>query len=168
MDPANVVLLIMDVDGVLTDGGLSMTRDGEPTQRFCVLDGCAIKLWCRLGHGVAIVSGRGGAALKTRAQELGIEWVYTNVENKLPAYETIRQQAGCADGAVAYVGDDLPDVAPMSRAGFPVAVANAHPAVKRVAMFVTRRSGGSGAVAEVVEFLLRKRRRWAPGLISDQ
>lgn len=161
MDPTHVELLILDVDGVLTDGTVAATSHGEPVQRFCVLDGCAIKLWRQCGHRVAILSGRGGEALTRRAAELGIDWVHTNVETKLPVYEAIRSRAGCDHRAVGYVGDDLPDLPPMSRAGFPVAVANAHPAVKRASMYVTRRRGGLGAVAEVVELLLRKQKRWS-------
>jgi len=160
MDFALIEVLILDVDGVLTDGGILTTSDREAVKRFHAHDGHAIKLWQRCGGKVAIISGRRGGALEKRAAELDIKWVHTGIEQKLAAYEAILAGAGCDDQAVAFVGDDLPDVPPMSRAGFAVAVANAVPAAKRASHYVTRRRGGNGAVAEVVELLLRKKKRW--------
>ena len=167
MDPMRIKLLILDVDGVLTDGRLTAGGDGEWAKGFHVQDGCAIKLWQRCGGRVALLSGRSEAVIKKRAKELDIEFVRTGEADKTSAYGDIVAEVGCGDEAVAYVGDDLPDVGPMSRAGFPVAVANAHPAVKRVSMYVTRRSGGDGAAAEVIEFLLRKQKRWSAALVSS-
>lgn len=110
---------------------------------------------------MAVLSGRGEASVVRRAAELGIEWVQTGVSDKLVGYESILRESGRRDEAVAYVGDDLPDLPPMRRCGFPVAVANAAPSVKREAAYVTRRRGGEGAVAEVVELILRRRGQWA-------
>jgi 3-deoxy-D-manno-octulosonate 8-phosphate phosphatase (KDO 8-P phosphatase) len=166
MDPARIRLLILDVDGVLTDGRVSPGSDGEWAKEFCIQDGCAIKLWRRCGGQVALLSGRSDAVVERRATELGIEIVRTGAADKSSAYNAILASVGCGDEAVAYVGDDLPDGRPMSQAGFPVAVANAHPAVKRISMYVTRRRGGCGAVAELVELLLRKQSRWSPALMS--
>ena len=115
---------------------------------------------------VAVLSGRGGEAVVRRAAELGIELVHTGVTDKLAAYESILVSAGRRDEAVGYVGDDIPDLAPMARAHFSVAVADAVPAVKRAADYVTRRAGGRGAVAEVVELLLRKQKRWSRSLLA--
>ncbi len=167
MVPKQVNLLILDVDGVLTDGGLSTTPGDGWGKRFYVQDGCAIKLWQRFGGTVAILSGRSEACVAKRAEELGITHVRTGVGDKLPAYESILAAAKCDDGVTGYVGDDLPDLGPMGRAGFPIAVANAHPAVKRSSMYVTRRRGGDGAVAEVVELLLRRKRRWCEAMVTS-
>lgn len=168
-----IELLVLDVDGVLTDGcvttaspGRPGSPGGEPSKRFFVQDGCAIKLWQRCGLDVAVLSGRADRAVEWRAAELGIKAVHIGVTDKLSGYEAILAASGRGDAAAAYIGDDLPDLGPMSRCGFPVAVANAVPAVKRAALYVTRRTGGAGAVAEVVELLLRKRMLWSPELLG--
>lgn len=163
MIPASIDLLILDVDGVLTDGRLTPLPGGEASKAFYVQDGCALKLWQRCGGQTAILSGRSDTAVLRRAAELGIECVRTGVSDKTAAYGEILASLGFRDAAVAYLGDDLPDLGPMARCGFPVAVANAASAVKRVATYVTRRGGGAGAVAEVVELLLRKRNQWCGG-----
>ena len=167
MDLTSLELLILDVDGVLTDGSVVTGPDGDGAKAFYVQDGCAIKLWQRCGGKVAILSGRGEQAVKRRAVELGIEIVHTEVKNKLAAYETILAAEGSTDSAAGYLGDDLPDLGPMSRVAFPAAVANAHPAVKRAALYITRRGGGCGAVAEVVEFLLRRQKRWSRAMLGE-
>ena len=167
MDFASIKLLILDVDGVLTDGRVVRTSHGEGDKRFHVQDGCAIKLWERCGGKVAIISGRGGESVNLRAAELGIEWVHTEITDKPLAYEKVLATAGCDDTAAAYVGDDLPDLAVMRRVGLSVAVADAAFAVKQIADYVTRRCGGCGAVAEVVELLLRKQGRWSRTLLTQ-
>ncbi|UCC30281.1 MAG: HAD hydrolase family protein [Phycisphaerales bacterium] len=161
MDKTFIKLLILDVDGVLTDGRITAAPSGEWTKAFYVQDGCALKLWQRSGGKVALLSGRTEEAVDRRAAELGIEWVHSGVTDKLRAYRAVLASAGCCDAAVSYMGDDLPDLAPMRCCGFPVAVANAAPAVKRAAHYVTRCRGGGGAIAEVVELLLRKQERWS-------
>lgn len=154
-------LLVLDVDGVLTDGGVTLSGGDESSARtFHVQDGLAIKLWRERGGSAAVISGRSSEAVRRRATELGIQWVRQGVVDKIAAYDELLRSATLDDAAVAYVGDDLPDVQPMSRCAFPVAVASAVPEVKRVAAYVTRRNGGHGCVAEVVELLLRKQRRW--------
>jgi len=160
MDFASLNLLILDVDGVLTDGRVGSAESDVGAARFHVQDGCAIKLWKSCGGGVGIISGRSGDAVRSRAEELGIDWIHTQVPAKEPALNSILDDAGCPDASVVYVGDDLPDIAVMARAGFAVAVADAVPAVKRAADYVTRREGGRGAVAEVIELVLRKQGRW--------
>ena len=161
MDPTAINLIILDVDGVLTDGRVTTSPDGDVAKGFHVHDGCALKLWQRSGGKVAILSGREGRQITQRASELGIEWVRMGVVNKSKVYTDLLALADCEDQAVAYVGDDLPDLGPMSRCGIAVAVANAVGPVKRAADYVTRRGGGSGAVAEVVEWLLRKKGLWS-------
>jgi 3-deoxy-D-manno-octulosonate 8-phosphate phosphatase (KDO 8-P phosphatase) len=167
MNMDSIELLILDVDGVLTDGLIVTGPEGERIKRFYVQDGCAIKLWQRCGLEVALLSGRGGEVVERRAAELGIEWVRTGVSDKSEAYESILSEGTRSDSAVAYVGDDLPDLGPMARCGFPVAVANAVPAVKRASAYVTRRAGGRGAVAEVIELLLRKQKKWSLGMLTE-
>jgi 3-deoxy-D-manno-octulosonate 8-phosphate phosphatase (KDO 8-P phosphatase) len=166
MNSTEIELLILDVDGVLTDGRITTATDGEVTKTFHVQDGCAIKLWQRVGGKVAILSGRSEAAVKRRAVELGVPWCHIGAADKLAGYHAILAEAGCGDDVTGYLGDDLADVALMSRCGFPVAVADAAAAVKRAAMYVTRRRGGEGAVAEVVELLMRKTKRWSRTLLE--
>lgn len=166
MDFGALQLLILDVDGVLTDGSVAAVEQ-HSVARFHVQDGCAIKVWRRCEGRVAILSGRAEAGVVERAAELGIEWVRLGVAEKQSEYESILKAAGCGDASVVYMGDDLPDLGPMGRCGFPVAVANAVPAIKRAASYVTRRRGGEGAVAEVVELVLRKQKRWNRSLLKQ-
>ena len=160
MDFDAIHLLILDVDGVLTDGSIVMGESGSVTKVFSVHDGYALKLWRRVGHEIAILSGRTSPAVERRAAELGIEAVRQGCEDKLAVYDRLLEAVRATDAAVCYVGDDAPDLPPMRRCTFPVAVANAVPVVKQTAQYVTRRPGGAGAVAEVIELILRKQRRW--------
>lgn len=161
MDLSLIEVLVLDVDGVLTSGQVSFDDEGPGGRSFAVQDGCGLKLWKLAGGRCAIVSGRKSQAVAHRAAELGIETVIQGAENKLAAYGQVLEQMGADDARVCYVGDDLPDLGPMGACAFPVAVYNAVPAVKRRAQFVTTRCGGDGAVAEVVELILRKQGKWA-------
>lgn len=165
MDWKAISLLIVDVDGVLTDGRLT-TPGGTESKAFHVQDGLAIKVWQRTGGKIAVLSGRESPDTIRRAAELGIGMVRLGQSDKLAAYEALLRSGECADSAVAYVGDDLPDLGPMSRCGLPIAVANAVGEVKRAAQYVTRRAGGEGAVGEIIELILRKQGRWAPFVAS--
>lgn len=156
----SIELLMLDVDGVLTDGRVVLGSEAEASKAFFVQDGCAIKLWQRNGGRTAILSGRSEGSVRERARELGIELVSTGASDKTTGFDNLLAYANVAATAVCYVGDDLPDLGPMSQCGLPVAVGNAAPAVKRAAAYVTRRPGGAGAVAEVVEWLLRGQNRW--------
>jgi len=167
MDFTAIKLLILDVDGVLTDGRLLIGPDGERTKTFHVHDGCALKLWHRSGGHSAVLSSRASAALDLRAHELGISLVRAGVPEKVAGYEAILKEGAFIDAQVAYVGDDLPDLPVMARVGLPIAVAQAVPAVKKRATYVTARRGGQGAVAEVVELLLRKQRRWSGPMLTE-
>ncbi len=157
-------LLILDVDGVLTDGRLAFTAEGGPGVGFHAHDGAAIKTWRRCGLTAAILSGRRNEAVTRRAAELGIEIVNMGLSRKLEGYEAICRSMGAGDDEVAYVGDDAPDLEAMGRAGFAVATGDASPDVKRAAAYVTRRRGGCGAVAEAIEYVLRKQDRWTRAL----
>lgn len=153
-------LLILDVDGVLTTGALPYGGDTE-LKVFCVQDGGAIGLWRAGGGAVAVISGRESPAVAGRARDLGIDYVVQGADDKLPAFEAVCRDARVAEAEVSFVGDDLLDLAPMRRCGYPIAPANAIPLVKRAARHVTRRRGGEGAVAEAIERLLRHNGTWA-------
>jgi 3-deoxy-D-manno-octulosonate 8-phosphate phosphatase (KDO 8-P phosphatase) len=155
-----IKLLVLDVDGVLTDGTLIVNADGSESKSFSVLDGHGIKLWKRAGLKVAFLSGRIAEATEHRARRLEVDYCLQDCRDKLPALEKLLKQANLAPQAVAYIGDDLPDLPPMLYAGFAVAVANAVDEVKQHADFVTTRPGGSGAVREVVEYILKSTGKW--------
>lgn len=162
MEPVSksVRLLILDVDGVLTDGSLPYGAAGSETKQFHVRDGGAIRLWRELGGTVAFLSGRSSEAVSVRAKELRVETVVQGAVDKLPPFLDLCRRFQVDASDVCYVGDDWADMAPMRRSGWPVAVADALPAVKRIARYVTRAPGGRGAIAEVVERLLRAAGRW--------
>ena len=162
MDVSRIKLTVLDVDGVLTDGRLVYTEEGELTKVFHAHDGCALKVWQELGGLVAVLTARSGGPLQRRLADLGIKWARTGVQDKLVGYDALLAEIGLTDAEVAYVGDDLPDLGPMTRCALPIAVGDAVPAVKQRAEYIARLPGGKGAVGEVVEWLLRKQRRW-PG-----
>ena len=159
-DLSKIQLLILDVDGVLTDGGIVVHSDGTESKRFSVLDGHRIKLWQRSGGLTAIISGRETAATTIRAEQLGISLVMQGCLDKLPAFEKLVKEVGLTPEQVAYVGDDLMDIPLVRRVGFGAAVANATDELKKYADFITQRKGGDGAVAEVIEHLLKKKMKW--------
>lgn len=161
MDFTQLRMLVLDVDGVLTDGRIIASGGGDDAKWFHVQDGCAIKLWQRSGGGVAVLSGRNSTDVKRRAHELGIGWVRMGIEDKLSGLKELLRAAEVEERCAAYVGDDLPDAVAMRVCGFSAAPADAVPSVKRIAHYVARRGGGGGAVAEVIEFLLRKQQRWS-------
>jgi len=163
-----IELLILDVDGVLTDGRLVLTESGDLIKAFHVLDGGGIRLWCEAGRQVALVTARTSPAVDRRAAELGIELVEQGRDEKLIGYESVRRQAGVADEAVCYLGDDFLDLPPMRRCGYPAAVANAAPEVKRAAAYVTECPGGSGAVREIVRHLLVRDGQWRDVLAAHR
>jgi len=155
-----IELLVLDVDGVLTDGGLIVHSDGSESKRFHTLDGHGIRLWERAGGKVALISGRTSEPVNRRAKELEIVYVLQDCHFKLPALEGLLRDTGLKPESVAYVGDDLMDVPPMRRVGFAAAVANAVEEVKAQADYVTTRAGGQGAVREVIEYILKNSGRW--------
>ena len=167
MDLAAVDLLILDVDGVLTAGQVLLGETGETGRVFNVQDGCALKLWHRCGGRSAIISGRKSPAVDRRAESLGIQPVMQSVTDKLAAYRKVLADLAAGDERACYIGDDLPDLPPMECCAFPVAVADAVFAVKQAAQYVTRRPGGTGAVAEVIELILRKQGHWSRELLLE-
>jgi 3-deoxy-D-manno-octulosonate 8-phosphate phosphatase (KDO 8-P phosphatase) len=155
-----IELLVLDVDGVLTDGGLIVHADGSESKRFHTVDGHGIRMWQRAGGRVALLSGRFSEPVNRRAQELDIAHVLQDCHRKLPALEHLLSQMGLAAENTAFVGDDLTDLPPIRHVGFGVAVANAVDEVKEQADYVTQRPGGQGAVREVIEYILKNSGRW--------
>jgi 3-deoxy-D-manno-octulosonate 8-phosphate phosphatase (KDO 8-P phosphatase) len=153
-------LLLLDVDGVLTDGGLLIHPDGSESKWFNVYDGHRIQMWQRAGLLCGLLSGRRSEATLRRAEQLGISCVLQNCKEKLPAFEQLLIQMQLEPDEVAYVGDDLMDLPILKRVGFAATVSNAPEEVRRYADYVTIRDGGKGAVAEVIEYLLRITGRW--------
>jgi 3-deoxy-D-manno-octulosonate 8-phosphate phosphatase (KDO 8-P phosphatase) len=148
-------LAIFDMDGVLTDGKLYLLDDGQNLKAFHCHDGLGIKLLAKSGVKIAIITAHRSALIDKRMAQLQIEHVYQGVENKLMAYEDLLAKFNLHDEEVAYVGDDLPDIAIIRRVGLGVAVANAADMVKEFALYQTTRSGGEGAVREVCELILQ-------------
>lgn len=146
-------LLIMDIDGVLTDGKLYYTEHGETIKVFNVLDGIGIKLLQRMGLNLAVISGRNSNPLITRLKELGVEEIYAGSYKKMEIYESIKEKFSLKDEEIGFVGDDVVDVEVMKRVGFPVAVRNAVNEVKEVAVYITQRGGGEGAIREIAELI---------------
>ena len=155
-----VRLLLLDVDGVLTDGTIIYNEDGSETKHFHVRDGLGIRLLMEAGIRVAIVTGRTSQALRHRCRNLGIEDIYDGVGDKGALLSRIEARTGIPPEQMAFVGDDLPDLPLMRRVGVSVAVADAHEAVKEVADMATSAPGGNGAVREVCERVLKSRGLW--------
>lgn len=170
LDPVlarRIRLVGLDVDGVLTDGGLYVGLFGDQPaelKRFDIQDGLGIKLLQMAEIAVAFVSARASAATVARARELRITDVIQD-KHKLPAFADLLARRACTWEDSCFVGDDLPDLPVLRRVGLPVAVANAVPEVREAARFVTSRPGGSGAVREVAEAILRARDAW-DGLLA--
>ncbi len=153
--------LVCDVDGVLTDGSILLGEDGTEVKRFNSHDGAGIHLFVECGFQVALLTGRTSGAAKKRAKELGIQHVREGARDKIPAYEGLLAAMGVTDAEVCYMGDDLPDVPVMRRAGYSAAPADAREEVRAAATLVTHARGGRGAVREVIERILKAQGKWA-------
>ncbi|MBN2512853.1 MAG: HAD-IIIA family hydrolase [Sedimentisphaerales bacterium] len=159
-DLGRIQLLIMDVDGVLTDGGIIIHSDGTESKRFNVMDGQRVMLWHRAGLDSAILSGRQTAATTIRAEQLGIKYVLQGCKQKLPAFEQLLKDTEYTPEQTAYIGDDWLDLPLLRRVGFAAVPAQGVEDIKPYAHYVTRAAGGDGAVAEVIEYILRQTGRW--------
>ena len=160
VDFVKIKMLALDVDGVLTDGALVINADGSESKFFNSLDGHGIRMWQRAGLKVALISGRASVPTELRAEQLQIEYVFQDCHYKLPVLEQIAGQLGLLPENIAFVGDDLTDMPVIRYVGFGVAVANAVDEVKQCADYVTTRPGGSGAVREVIEYILKNSGMW--------
>ena len=156
----SIQLLLLDVDGVLTDGAIIYSHDGRETKIFNVKDGLGLKLAMEAGIKVGIVTGRKSPALDHRCRDLGIRYSFEGIQDKAKILDRIAEQTGVAPEQTAYIGDDLPDLALMRRVGLSIAVADADKTVLRNADWTTSAAGGCGAVREVCEALLKARGEW--------
>jgi 3-deoxy-D-manno-octulosonate 8-phosphate phosphatase (KDO 8-P phosphatase) len=159
---SRIRLLVLDVDGVLTDGVLVYGPSGEETKRFHVRDGLAVQIARRAGIEVAVVSGRASAAVTRRMSELGIIEVHQGIADKAAELRALLGRLGIKAEETAVMGDDLPDLPVMKIAGLALAPSDAVPEAKRAAGWISRAPGGHGAVREAVEMLLRSRKAWPP------
>jgi 3-deoxy-D-manno-octulosonate 8-phosphate phosphatase (KDO 8-P phosphatase) len=157
-------LLVLDCDGVLTDGRIIMLPGGDETKAFDVKDGHAMVMAEKAGLRVAIISGRKSSVVRARAKELRVAHLHEMAWVKTEPYEQMLAEEGLTDEEVCYVGDDVVDIPLLRRAGLAVAVADAVEEVKRHSHLITVRAGGRGAVREVIELLLRAQGRWEEAL----
>ena len=161
---AQIKLLLMDVDGTMTDGSVTLLSQAGDTaleiKTFDAHDGQGLTLAHTAGLRTGCITGRESTALLRRAREMKMEFIYMKQPLKMPAYEEILQKAGVPDSAVAYIGDDLPDLPLMRRAGLAVAVGDAVPEVKKAAHYTTKALAGRGAVREAVELVLKSKGIW--------
>jgi 3-deoxy-D-manno-octulosonate 8-phosphate phosphatase (KDO 8-P phosphatase) len=156
----DIRLLLLDVDGVMTDGGIIYDGNGVETKVFNVKDGHGIKMLQRHGIEVGIITGRTSAVVNLRARELGIDLVYQGALKKLESYNDVKRRTGLADSQIAYVGDDVIDVPVMRRVIFAAAPVDALPEARNAAHYITTCAGGRGAVREVCDMILKERGLW--------
>jgi YrbI family 3-deoxy-D-manno-octulosonate 8-phosphate phosphatase len=155
-----ISLILSDVDGVLTDGGIILNNDGTETKKFHVRDGMGIRLWQKAGYRFGLITLRSSQIVKLRVAELGIDIVRQGIESKLAAMKQILGEFRLAAEQVCYIGDDLPDLSVLRGVGLGVAVADACEELRQVAHYVTLKPGGMGAVRETIELILKTQRRW--------
>jgi 3-deoxy-D-manno-octulosonate 8-phosphate phosphatase (KDO 8-P phosphatase) len=156
-----VRLLLMDCDGVLTDGRITLIGDSDEQKSFHTHDGHGLVLLHRAGLRSGIISGRTSSVVERRARELGIHFLHQGCRDKIKEFEQVLSEADVKSEEAAYVGDDVVDIPLMMRAGLAVAVADAVEETRAVAHYVTERTGGHGAVREVAELILKAQGRWA-------
>ena len=161
VDLNSIKLLLLDVDGVMTDGRIIYLNDGGEAKAFNVKDGHGLKLIQRAGIKVGIITGRQSDIVARRAAELGIELVYQGAKDKMQPFKEILEKLGLKASEVAYVGDDLVDLPVMRLVGFAATVADASDDIKPYVDLVTSRPGGRGAVREVCDLLLKQSGRWS-------
>ena len=157
----NVKLVILDVDGVMSDGRIVVDDNGVESRNFDIKDGLGVVALQMSGVECAIITSKKSGAVRHRAEELKIKRFHEGVRKKTEPHEAMLKEMGITDEQVCYVGDDLVDLSLMKRVGFPVAVADAVDEVKQVAAYTTRARGGHGAVREVAELILRVQEKWS-------
>jgi len=156
-----IKLLILDVDGVLTDGKIVFDERGKQFKFFDVQDGLGVVLLRRAGIKTIIISARYSRTVSVRAKDMKVFKIYQNSENKLHTYRKILKQLKLRESQTCFVGDELIDIPVLKRAGLSVAVANAASEAKKSANYITKRKGGSGAVREVIELILKSQNKWS-------
>ena len=157
---AGIRLVLSDVDGVMTDGRLTIDNHGNESKQFHIRDGQAVRLWQHCGGQFGIVTGRSSQVVRLRAAELDIEILRQGVEDKWQVVRSLCNELDFQPSAVCYVGDDLPDLATIEQVGLGVAVADAAEEVRQAADYTTSLPGGQGGLREVIELLLKNTARW--------
>ncbi len=165
---AQIKLLVLDVDGVLTDGRITINDRGEETKSFDVKDGLGLKMLSAQGIDIVILTGRQSGVVGHRASELGIKAVYQGVEDKRDTLRRLIRQKGMTRSAVCAIGDDLPDLAMFEESGLCIAVSDAVSEVRRQADYITRKRGGFGAVREACDWILSCRNRLSKMDFTEQ
>lgn len=155
MKAEKIKLLIMDVDGVMTDGSIILDNEGNEFKRFNVRDGHGIKLLQRYGIEVAIITGRMSKVVDLRAKELGIKHVYQKCLNKVLAYDKLKTKLSVKDNEIAYIGDDVVDIPLLKRVGLSIVVSDAHDDIVAFADIITKEEGGKCAVRNICDYLLK-------------
>jgi 3-deoxy-D-manno-octulosonate 8-phosphate phosphatase (KDO 8-P phosphatase) len=155
-----IKMLVLDVDGVLTDGSIILDNGGNELKAFNVRDGHGIRMLIKAGYRVAIITGRSSMVVERRARELGITDVYQQCHSKTAAYEELLAKTGLTPKEVAYVGDDIIDIPLLKRVGLPVSVADGVDEARKCSLLVTKNPGGRAAVREVTDLLLKASGRW--------
>jgi 3-deoxy-D-manno-octulosonate 8-phosphate phosphatase (KDO 8-P phosphatase) len=153
-------LVVCDVDGVLTDGRIILDNQGIESKQFHVRDGMGIRLWRKAGYSFGLITHRSSHIVKTRAAELGIDILRQGIDDKLAAMRGVLEESRLSMAQVCYVGDDLPDLPVVGAVGLGVAVADACVELRQAAHYVTTTPGGSGAVRETIELILKAQARW--------
>lgn len=156
----NIKLLLLDVDGVLTDGRITYNSDGTETKSFDVKDGHGLKMLQRAGINVGIITGRKSSVVERRAQELGINILYQGALDKLAPFQEILKKYSVREDEIAYVGVDIVDLPILQRVGFSATVADALPEVKARVDYITERAGGKAAVREICDLILKEAGLW--------
>lgn len=155
-----IKLLLLDVDGVLTDGRIIYDSSGRDMKFFDVHDGMGVYALKKAGIKTILITAKGSSAIKPRARDMQVERVYENISPKTAVLEKILRKYKVNTGEVCFVGDDLVDLCLMKKVGFPIAVFNAAPEIKQAASYITLKHGGRGAVREVSELILKAQGKW--------
>lgn len=161
---AKVKFLLLDVDGVLTDGRIIYDSQGNDSKFYDVHDGLGVYLLGRMGVKTVLITAKGSLSIRPRARDMRVEAVYEDILPKSKVYEKVRRKYRLRDEEICFVGDDLVDLCVLKKAGVPVATRNAVPEIRRRALIVTKRPGGRGAVREIAELILKAKGVWEKAL----
>lgn len=159
-----VRFLLLDVDGVLTDGRIIYDSKGRDSKFYDVHDGLGVYLLGRMGIKTILITAKGSKSIKPRARDMRVEAVFENILPKTKVYEKVKKTYGLRDAEICFVGDDLVDLCVLKRAGVPIATHNAAYEIKKAAAYVTKKDGGRGAVREVAELILKSKGLWMKAL----
>lgn len=159
-----IKLLLLDVDGVLTDGRIIYDSKGSDLKLFDVYDGLGVFLLRQMGIKTILITAKGSKAIHPRARDMRIEKIYADIVPKTKVYKTILRDYALRDEEICFVGDDLVDIGILRQVGLPIAVSNATPEVKQASTYITKKRGGRGAVREVAELILKSQNKWQKAL----